>query len=324
MRIQRNTVYCVTVVAVLACIIAGYFSFYFPYDNRIAVFLSNIFLGIFASSVLAIIMSLVAYLGEKRDALENYYQSYLRIRNHTCEYPEYGSNADKVDWLDTYIDLNNDLSLQWSKIYFLFDRNKNRLFLEEVCDFYNTFVVQIGNDLRIFKDTYESECPLGIAEIENIIFVREVRSYRNNDSNENISITCKGNRLSGFIQEVDQNVYNVYAGNPKKKKYKVSDPSKQKYQVKITTLRNEDFTPVSPNLEKCILTILSVMNTDVKKICVKGMTQKEADQLKTAGLLYNSDLEDLKITPTLTHYFEFKDKSQYADNMNPSYIKMVK
>ena len=113
---------------VIAIRISGIFS---VLSLTIVLFISNettydIFLSIFGSCFLTLLLSIVGYKIEKRRVLENFYKSIKKYIHYWSTYDSNDSLKDKCHYfVDFYMKDFPDIGLSYSEIYFLNDKNHN-------------------------------------------------------------------------------------------------------------------------------------------------------------------------------------------------------
>lgn len=261
---------------------------------------------------MAVIIALLTYSGEKRKALKAFYHSYTNIGNFTTTYRLEDTPEEKEQWFDRYVELNKDLGYQCSEIHFLFDLKKHQAYLRKVADFYNDFLILIQNELNTFKNTvHGAPYILGLKEIEEVMYEFEKPE---GFENQKCDISIRIFKLSNLSDNVDENVYEICT-----KKYR-----RKKYEMDITTIDNKNFHVVTPDLEKYIRKIEKQQLKNEHRISVKGMMKADAKKLKEAGLLRNTDLNNLCPTRLLSVYFDFKRKLPRSRNMNMEYLRKLK
>lgn len=100
MKVYKITTYLMCVISMISLMLGIYLNFlnkYGQYD-----FYTNVFLGIFSSSLITLIASIVGYFVERQKNMEFFWKSIYGFINYLLNYECYSTNNEKLDYLQNY------------------------------------------------------------------------------------------------------------------------------------------------------------------------------------------------------------------------------
>lgn len=141
MKIQKYNIILSISICIISLIVALILS-EFSYS-----FWSNIFIGIFSSGILTLLLSIAAYRIERKNALEAFYSSVLEVVNNFNIY-EYKDDLEKT--MNIVLKMNEfnykDLDMSYGNIDFLLTYKKQREYI------YNNIYSKITNIRKIISE----------------------------------------------------------------------------------------------------------------------------------------------------------------------------
>lgn len=297
---------------IISLIVASCFYFCFPNNDVIQEYWFNISIGIFTGCFLSFTLSIISYLGEKREALEDFHQAYLCVRDHSAKYSKNFSDQEIKKWFHEYIMYNQKLSYQWSKIGFVFDRKSARRFLKEICDFYNDFIILTKWD---FWKLENKEIPQNIKDnarlkINKVVFKKE-KSIIPDMPGCNAEVEL--NRLADFINRMNDDEYIIYSGKRTKKK---------KFKIEITMVDPEYFHILRYDLRK----YMKYAQKSGSMIKIPNITLDEIKELMKEGYVsgYSGDNPYcVSFNYIALYYTYFSKKIRLCNNMTLEYIRDI-
>jgi hypothetical protein len=174
-----------------------------------AEFWCNVCLGIFGSSLLTFITSIIGYFTDKRKTMESFLYSTYSLLNIIKQYDINWSLENKIDFYLNYLNIDKSIwDSQFGAIYFMFDINDKNLkyifnnIYKPIFDF-NQAISKHEYHFRWHKDGSGSNAAVMevfISELENL-FIKRVNSEYSRNSGEKTSVVVIKNQLVNTVME---------------------------------------------------------------------------------------------------------------------------
>jgi len=183
-----------------------------------AEFWCNVCLGVFGSSLLTFITSIIGYFADKRKAMESFLYSTYSLLHIIKQYDINWSLENKIDFYLNYLDIDKSIwDSQFGAIYFMFDyKDKNFKYIfnniyKPVLDF-NQAISEHEYHFRWHKSGSSSNTAvmkIFISELENLFIKRENSEY-SRDSGEKTSVVVIKNQLvNSVLSELNGRYYEL-------------------------------------------------------------------------------------------------------------------
>ena len=305
MKIQRNIIYATVLVSVASALVYAYCVFQWKPDMGdkrydLHVYISNMILGIWGSSIISLILGMVSYGECRRKDMEAFIFSQRALFKHCSSFKEKNS----VEWFEEYVKLHRDLSNNWANIKFLFDPLKRRLFLKDFVDYYGDFI-QLTQDKY-----YLLEQNLNTATKETLLNdIREIVIEKQTCTQGIAKMTTEYNLLTHDLEIVIKNIDNIYRCRKSFHKYKFEKTLMSVDNFTVLDKENENY------LKKICKKIDEINSTEIDFI----MPKKNADFLKKYGYLSNYILDNAEMTSKINcnfivdHYFAMKKRYTHVN-----------
>ncbi len=170
-------------------------------------FWCNVCLGVFGSSLLTFITSIIGYFTDKRKTMESFLYSTYSLLHIIKQYDINWELEKKIDFYLNYLDIDKSIwDFQFGAIYFMFDINdKNFKYIfnniyKPIFDF-NQAISKHEYHFRWHKDGSGSNAAVMevfIPELENLFIKRENSEYLR-DSGEITSVVVIKNELVNTV-----------------------------------------------------------------------------------------------------------------------------
>lgn len=172
-----------------------------------AEFWCNVCLGVFGSSLLTFITSIIGYFTDKRKTMESFLYSTYSLLHIIKQYDINWSLENKIDFYLNYLDTDKSIwDSQFGAIYFMFDINDkdfkyifNNIY-KPVLDF-NQAISEHECHFRWHKSGSGSNTAvmkIFISELENV-FIKRVNSEYSRDSGEQTFVVVIKNQLVNTV-----------------------------------------------------------------------------------------------------------------------------
>lgn len=172
-----------------------------------AEFWCNVCLGVFGSSLLTFITSIIGYFTDKKKTMESFLYSTYSLLHIIKQYDINWELEKKIDFYLNYLDVDKSIwDFQFGAIYFMFDvKDKNFKYIfnniyKPVFDF-NQAISKHEYHFRWHKDGSGSNTAVMerfVSELENL-FIKRVNSEYSRDSGEQTSVIVIKNQLVNTV-----------------------------------------------------------------------------------------------------------------------------
>lgn len=309
MKIQRNIIYLTVVTSLISLLVYAYCVFGWDLTKcesatKWNTYISNIVLGIWGSSIISLIMSVVSYGECRRKELERFMRARRELFEHCRKYTEDNS----VTWFEQYINMHHELSDSWSDIWFLFDPRKHRLYLKDCVDYYADFIQLVQDKYYLLSQPINDKAKQELLnEIDEIVIRKRV-------INQGILRYCiNENNFTNDMEMVIKNIYDIYC---RKGTFK-------KFIFNKTLLNEHNFKILDDKFEKYVKNIIRKIDkantTEIEFV----MPITDAEYLVEVGYFHgfthgnNGMTSKINCKFILDHYFDMKERAVIkVDNKN--------
>ena len=228
MKIYKNAIIATSIVTLISFL----WSFIFNFCMQIDLFWCNALLGVFGSSLLTLLTSIIGYKVERRQSFEGFYRTTTEILHVLNKYQVPWDLDKKVDFLLYYHDISK---AEWSRYYggfsFIADfHGKNRCYIyEKICApilSLNKSIDYYSINLRDYIDSsYKNKDAIGtiVKEIESLFIETTFSEINDNCVTKPIAIPFTRNKTVHTIKkELNGEYYKLMYG---KRVYNQSHPN---------------------------------------------------------------------------------------------------
>lgn len=218
MTVYKKSVYITAVLTICSLIIAAILNYRFDES-----FWCNVMLGIFGSSLLAAITSLIGYFAERKKTMEKFYTESLKLLNRFNKYQTDFSLDQQIDF---FLDLDDYDTSDWDAAFGDMDffRNENRTYVfkkiyNPILDAYRTACSHSWHFRMHKNDTGRNEnvMKVFVSEIEPSFIERKKFEY--GEEPEKVSGQSIKNKLvEDMFSELNGKYYELLYGSKKAKK----------------------------------------------------------------------------------------------------------
>lgn len=230
MRVYKNAI----ITTFLLTVVSFFSALYLNFFKTIDAFWYNALLGIFGSSLLTLITSVISYRVERRKTFEGFSYCTKVILHDLNKYQSSWELEKKIDFFLEYHDISHmDWDSYFGNFCFLFDfKHKCRNYIyTKIYKPILTVNQAIANHLwhfRWHKDgsgRNEKVMQVFVKEIEDLIITTVTETYPCEDAVQNMTVTSTKNKLiSDIQQELNDEYYRLMYGN---KIYRKNEPKKK-------------------------------------------------------------------------------------------------
>lgn len=302
MNMQKRTLYTMMISSFICILIYAICVFIWnPIETSgcflIKTFISNIILGLLGSSIISGVVAFIAYLQNRKDALEKYIFKYHELTTHCSKYMDIVDYNKKVEWFDEFVCYVRDLETIWSDIGFIFYPKKNRQFLKNIVDYYNDFIWLTEDDFLALNESTNFSERQSISEKINKIVIEEKKNER--------CVTTgivRNNRFTSDEAIVNKSINDIY--NNRKIKPYIFDKS---------LVSSDVFVVLDENIEKYVKKMIELMNLSGETDIQLKIPIEVCKKLKDTNYIYSyytidKDMKRVNCQFILYHYFDLKKK----------------
>lgn len=228
MKIYKNAIIVTSLVTLISFFASFTFNFYIQIDS----FWCNALLGVFGSSLLTLLTSIIGYKVERRQTFEGFYCTTTEILHILNKYQVSWGLDKKVDFLLYYHDISK---AEWSRYYggfsFIADfHEKNRYYIyEKICTpilSLNKSIDYYSFNFRDYKDSsYKNKDAIGaiVKEVESLFIETAFSEINDNRVTQPIAVSVTRNKIVHTIKkELNGEYYKLMYG---KRVYTQSHPN---------------------------------------------------------------------------------------------------
>ncbi len=218
MKNNKQAIWITTIISIFSLIISvsNWHISLFNFKN--ADYWSNLFLGIFTSGLLTLMISIINYRNEKRKTLEKFYVNTMKVIKNIYFYIAHKTN-DNIDYtIDLILEISKfdytELDNAYGDISFMFNNKKNTKYIFEdiynpICEFKNliSFCSFHFNEYKSNTSKNKKAIQMYLNKIDNLIFTAK--------KNQTTS-KCSNNIANAIFSELEGRYYNIMYPHIKK------------------------------------------------------------------------------------------------------------
>lgn len=217
MTVYKKSFYVTAVLAICSLLLAAMFNYGFE-----ELFWSNVMLGVFGSSLLAAITSIIGYFSERKKSMERFYTESLKLLNR---FNKYQTDFNLEQQIDFFLDMDEYDITDWDAAYgdmdFFVNENRTYVFTQiykPILDVYRTACSHSWH-FRMHKNgtgVNENVMKEFVSQIEPSFIER--KTFEHGDEPEKVAGQSIRNRLvEDMFTELNGKYYEIMYGSKKAK-----------------------------------------------------------------------------------------------------------